>query len=483
MFLISRSFPAQIITSGSCAGGNCQAILDKPDLSKEKPSYYINDIFKSESGQYWRLTFLEEATQDSKINVKITNPSDKDKEIKAIEVKKSTENIPQEVIFHTDNNYSDLLFEKDDSGNAEINISNVHISKLKIENEKEFSSLKQTIRGKMDVNHPDQSQENTGYLFNQLKDPDVILGQIFKPESEYISSVKLDIDIIKQDNNGGKKYKLELREAEYDGEAPDVTSNVLASVDFTSENIEKYRQDDGKFKFPVFARLDKEKYYFIGINNGNVAVDKFNYLRLRGTSDKSQYSNGIVAIKTKGKTYSAPGDLYFITYGLDFEKYLDKKILRGEIIEDIGKGQGMFTYQPGENIYNLADLYEYSPEIDYDDSKNVLFGKMQEGQDSFMIYKFETIYPFTKMKLTGKQANASWGKISISYSYDKNKWTEIPDSMADAQGHIGPFQYFDFSWDAFHEDEIYVKIAPKEFEEGKKYGLGDLRVEADLLMK
>lgn len=486
IFQISRSFPAQIITSDSCAEGNCQAMLDKPVLTQKTSSFYVNDVLKSDSNGYYRLTFLSMANKDTGLVVKITNPFDEDKELEILNLKKSDKNISQSILFFAGNNYSDILFEKADvDDGADINISSVQVSRLEISNEKEFASLKPTIRGEINADIADQLQEDNSYAFNQLKDPNMIFGQIFKPQSDYIASVTLDMDIVKQDNNGGKKYKCELREADFSGGVSDITNNVLSSVSFTAENVEKYRQDDGKFNFPIFARLDPEKYYFIGINNNNVSVDKFNYLRLKGTQDRGKYANGSIAVKTKGKTYSAVGSLYFITHQLKFSEYRDKKILGGEVIEDIGKLKGFYTYRPMENIYDLADLEEYSPDIAYDDDRRILAGTIGSGTDSLMIYKFDTIFSANNVKITGKQASVEWSRFSVLYSYDKIKWDEIPDNITNnSNDPNNGLQYFDYSWNIIPpRSEIYLKIIPKDPQDKEKYGIRDLKVVAGILMR
>jgi hypothetical protein len=488
VFHISRSFPAKILTSQSCTGGNCKAMLVSPTLTRDKPVYYVNDIFKSNLNEYYRLIFQGRANQDTKVILKITNPSDEDREIKILELKKVDANFSQEIIFSTDNNYSDLLFEKlnKDDG-ADISINDVRISKLNISSEAEFASLGPTIRGEINVNSPDQSQIESSYGFNQLKEPDAIFGQIFKPQANYISSVSLDMDIIKQDNGGGKKYKFELREADFDGAVPEITSRVLSSVDFTAENIEKYRQEDGRLKFPIFAKLDTEKYYFIGINNNNVDVDKFNYLRPKGTSEKGKYSNGNVAIKVKGHTYAAVGNLYFVTHGLNFKEYQGKKILGGEIIEDVGKKQRLFTYRPEKNIYALADLETYTSDIGFDDGKEALFGTAKTGEDSNMVYKFDTIFPMKSLSITGRQVSLNWGKVFLSYSYDGENWKEIPSKIAEdssnSQFQAG-LQYFDYTLsEVYPKSEIYIKISPKDGVDDNKYGIGDFKFKAELMMK
>lgn len=486
MFFISKSNPARIITTESCAGGACKAILDKPSLSKENPSYYVNDVMKSSQEGYYRLMFFTRANEDTKLEVIATSLSDNNRELKVLDLKKSYKNSPQEIVFVSDGNYSDILFKKwNDNDGADINISGVHVSKLEISNEKEVASLKPTIRGEINTDSVDQAQTDSSYVFDQLKKPGVILGQIFKPRADYIADVTLDIDIIKEDNNGGKKYGFELREAKFDGGVPEITSNILASVDFTAENIERYRQKDGKFKFPVFTKIDPEKYYFIGINSNNVKVDKFNYLRLKGTQQKEKYAGGMVAVKTKGKTYPATGNLYFITHQLNFKEYQGKRILGGAIIEDIGKSIESYIYKPMGNIYDLADLDESSGKIEYDDDKGVLVGMIESGSDSYMSYKFDTIFPANRVRIEGNQADAEWSKISILYSYDHINWKEIPDNIPEDSNKLtASTQYFDYSFNPSpSRSEIYVKIIPKEAQGKEKYGVSDFSVSADMLVK
>ncbi|MCX6763198.1 MAG: hypothetical protein NTZ97_00475 [Candidatus Moranbacteria bacterium] len=46
-FLINRAFPAEVITSESCAGGTCPIALEAPNLTDKEPAYFANDVFKS----------------------------------------------------------------------------------------------------------------------------------------------------------------------------------------------------------------------------------------------------------------------------------------------------------------------------------------------------------------------------------------------------------------------------------------------------
>ncbi|MFA6047636.1 MAG: hypothetical protein WCV59_00840 [Parcubacteria group bacterium] len=491
IILINKSFPAQVITSESCAGGKCKTILQNPNLTDKNPLLYINDIFESDANGYYRLVFQTEADQDSEIAVVATNPVDERKELKIINVKKLKNDSFQEILFSTDKKYSDILFEKKNkTDGAEISIIGIQISRLNVSSEKELLGFQPTIRGEVDLDVPDQSQTDNSKYFDQLRDPNIIFGQIFKPQVDYITGVSLDMDIVKQSNNGGKKYKLDLRDVDYtEGSVLEIKSNAIYDLSFTINDLEKYRQEDGKFKFPLFARLDPEKYYFIGINNDKIGVNKYNYLRLKGTSDGEKYKNGIVAIKTKGQSYSTTGDLYFETYGIRFGEYNGKKILRGSTIEDIGKGKGIFKYQPRNDSYDLVDTESYSSDVNFDDNKMVLSGSADPNDNSEFIYKFETIFPFNKFRIFARQADIGWSKVSVSYSYDEKNWKEIPATEASeisSSGYsIQKTQVFDYEiQENIPKDSVYIKISPQNpAPEEKEYGVSNLRIEADLLIK
>lgn len=484
-FVINRSFPADIITSEVCASGNCETHVEDPNLTDKNPAYYANDVFNSKKGEYYRLFFRAKANKEGKLVVSASDSIDTEKRLEEIDLMPNGKDDSHEIIFPSDNQYSDILFEKADAKDGtEISISEIQVSKLNVSNEKEFQNFQPTIKGDTDYSAIDQKQLDESKIFDQLKDPGMILGQIFKPQSEYISSVTMDADIIKQDNNGGKKYKFELREATFDGRVPEVTSRVKASVDFTSETIENYRKSDGKLEFPIFLQLDKDKYYFLGINNNNVAVDKYNYLRMKGSGDPDAYPDGMAIIKTKGKTYSAIGNLYFETHGINFSQFDGTKVLSGEIIEDLGKGMGKFNFHTGGKLYDLVDLFSHTPDVNFDDGKKALFGQMSSGNDSEMVYKFETIFPVARIRLTGEQGSPDWTKSAVSYSFDGTNWNEIPSSsyVFDKVSGIENFDYA-FSGGLPMKKEFYIKIAPKEFKEGARYGIKKFKIEADLTMR
>jgi len=493
VFLVNNAFPADVITSEACAGGKCPTALEEPQLTDKESFYFANDIFKSETKGYYRLTFQTKSTADSKIAIKITNPLDEDKKIKEIGITESKENKFQDILFATDDiiKYSDLLFEKiNKNDGTEISITGIHIFKLNVTSEKEFANLKPTIKGATDYNVDLLEQTVNTEYFNQLKDPDIIFGQIFKAPADYITGVVLDLDIIKQSNIQGKKYDLDLRELDYaEGAPPEIRSITPASLSFSLADMDKYRQADGKYKFPLFAKVEKDKYYFIGLDNGKTNANRFNYLRLKGSTDGENFTDGALAVKNKGKTYSAAGDLYFKIFGIKFNEYNGIKILGGTVISDSGKDKGIFKYQPMGNIYDLANFNSYTSDISFDSDKKSFVGTTEDNSESNFTYKFETVFPFSKFHVFAKQPVINWGKTSILYSYDQENWQEIPSVEADEilpnEQKIEGIQTFDSTiFETMPKDTIYLKFQPKDpVSENTKWGISNFIFEAELTMR
>lgn len=489
VFCINEIFPADTISSKNCAKGNCPMALENPVLTDKKPTYYINDILESQGRGFYRLSFWERSTKDSLVNIKLSTSLDEYQNIKTLELKKSFKDDIEEIVFKSSGQFTDLIFEKNNSEDgSEISISNVLLTKLDISDEKELNSLKKTMRGEVDFDVLDQKQSDRSKDFSQLIEPN-ILGQIFKPQVDYISAILLDMDVIKQGNNGDKKYRLELREADFDGETADISPDTAIHLSFSLSDLDKFRQENGQYKFPLFYKLDRDKYYFIGINSGRADVNKFNYIKLKGSGSAESYEYGKAVVKRSGRIFSAGGNLYFATFGIKLKELNDHKILLGTVIEDIGKGQGKYNYQPGGNIYDLADLNSATKDVFFDYSKNIIAGSSDLENNSSYIYKFDTIYPFKKIEISAQQADVNWSQVSLSYSLDGRDWQSISsclkEEISGPKYEVSQFETFNLvlSPDVPRE-EIFLRVEPKErTEKNNNYGIRNLKIEADLTIK
>lgn len=154
-------------------------------------------------------------------------------------------------------------------------------------------------------------ESENDFEFLQLKEEETILGQIFRADESFINEIELDLDIVKQHNNGGKEYKLTIKEVKQKGWDFDIKKKPLRKIEFSVNDLGKFRQKNGKYRFPVSLKTRIGKEYFIGIDNEQMQVDRFNHLILRGSKNSDSYEHGSAAMRRGGETFMLEGDLYF----------------------------------------------------------------------------------------------------------------------------------------------------------------------------
>lgn len=482
-FGLSSSFPAEVITSESCAGGACEQMIKAPSLSDANLKYFQNDVFASNEGEFYRLTFRSRSNKDTIISLKATDILDREKILKSFDLKKSEQDNFQEVIFGTNRKYTDFLFEKEADG-AEVLISDLRITRLNVKNEAELAKILPTIFGEIDSSVIIQSQPKNDLVFRQLIEPKIILGEVFKAEKDFITEIEVDFNIIKQGEGSGGKYEFVLKEASFDFFVPEVKSDSLVSVKFSSADVERFRQPNGKFRFPVYKKVSAGEYYFFGINNDRSDADQFNHLEIRGTAETGDYSDGSVAVKKSGETFSALGHLYFNVFGIAWKEYAGKRILLGETLEDLSGGRIIFKYQPSEKQSAMADLDSFIGEVSFDEKKKTIMGGVEaEKPKGNFTYKLETPFPFNNLKVFAQKNNPEWLKVNLSYSLDGKKWENIPEKAGSEEG---TQEFGQILPGAFRKSLIYLKIEPRidantfQQKDEWKYGVENLRVEGEL---
>ena len=161
-----------------------------------------------------------------------------------------------------------------------------------------------------DFSSPVLEQNEANFDFAQLENLDLFLGEIFQANSEHISAVELDFDVIKQHNNGGKEYTVALKEVKEKNGEWEIKSGELSEAKFQINELTKFRQKNGKYRFDFDADVKEGKYYFVGIDNSKMQVDRFNRLILKG-SEADTFGDGFAATKKDRKTEILKGDLYF----------------------------------------------------------------------------------------------------------------------------------------------------------------------------
>ena len=264
VFLINQSLYANHKkTTESCAGGKCLIVPpEKPQLTKDNAYYFVDDLFKNQSAGYYRLTFQEKSDQAEKIILKLNTYTEKENKIDELSFESSDKFKKQELFFFLPEGFDSLLFQKENSSaTGNIFIKEIGITKLNVTSQDELALMKKTVLGETDSNTVEISQSNSDDRYPWLREKKIILGQVFQAKEPVISAVAFKIDINKNLNPGSRQYSLSLREVKYDEKKVSLVGAVIADAVFSVGSIEKYRQVDGTFLFPLYGILEKDKYY------------------------------------------------------------------------------------------------------------------------------------------------------------------------------------------------------------------------------
>ena len=429
VFLVNRAlYSGQKITAENCSAGKCySALIDKPQLAKGNGYYYVDDLFKDQPSGYYRLTFQEKSDQAEKLILNLDTYAEKLNQIGNLVLSPSDKFQEQEAVFFLPEGFTGLLIQKDDVNSAaNIFIQDIGVTKLDITSQTEAAALKKTIIGEADPYVVASQQSNSDGTFSALKENNFILGQVFQATDTVISSVTFKIDINKNLNPSSRQYVLSLREVNYDGSDVSLNGPVIADLSFSINSIEKYRQADGTFLFPLYGMLEKGKYYLISLDNSKVEVSAQNYLEFRGDHDDASYPNGSAAVKQNKQLYLIDGDLYFRVYSAQLSQGNGAKILGGAKIEDLGKGIGKYSYTTKGYFADLFDLDSASPGTAFSDGNKVIYAPA--SNNASFGYTVNTLYPISKMNFSASQLNATWKNVKVSYSFDQNIWTDLASS-------------------------------------------------------
>jgi hypothetical protein len=415
-------------TVESCFGGKCLNIVaDKPQLAQETNYYYVDDLFKNQSTGYYRLTFQEKSDRAEKILLKLNTYTEKENQIGELVFSPADKFQTQEVIFLLPEGFDNLLFQKEKSGSeGNIFLKTIGITKLNVTGQAELAALKKTLVGETDSDVITDSQLVSDYAFPWLKENKTVLGQIFQAKDPMISAISFKIDINKNLNPGSRQYTLSLREAKYDGESVSFVGPVIADTAFSLGSIEKYRQSDGSFLFPLFGKLEKGKHYFVGLDNSKVEVGEQNYLEPRGARASDSYLAGSAVIKKGKSLYVTDGDLYFKIFSSRLFVENGVKILGGAKIEDLGGGAGKYSYATKGKFVDLLDLESASAGTEFGESDKVIYASAKD--EANFSYAVNTIYPISKLNFSASQLRSGWKSVKVSYSFNQEKWVDLPFS-------------------------------------------------------
>lgn len=424
-FLIARgTFTTERKNADDCQGGKCLPEADF-ELSDRSPSFYADDVLKGKEPGYYRLSYRVRSGEGTKVSVLMATYLEKEQSIGESDILPSDDPESREILFRYPGEYSNVVFRKaDPHDGAGVSIADVRVSKLDVSSEAEFASLKPTVFGRADVSKEEGGQSDSSYAFSSLKTPKTTLIQSFRAESGYISGVALKMDVIKDIAPSSKEYVLSLKAADTDGGSVIPKGSTLAQVKFSADNdLERYRQADGTFRFPLFAVLEKGASYALLLDNSKVDAGDSDYLAVLGSGNDDAYVDGTAAVKQGKSVYRINGDWYFRIYGASFEQYAGQRLLAGVSVSDLGRGVGEYRYGTQGTFSDILDL-DSAKGVSFDPGKKVLLASSKDGNG--YSYRFHIGHPVTAISFKAESVRPGWSDARVYYSFDGNDWSEIP---------------------------------------------------------
>lgn len=453
---------------------------EKP-LASVKLANYFNNI---QEGSFYRLSFWTKNNLGIK-NISV-NVAEKEnvQRLGKLKLKTNLETVHQEVNFQARNYANDLIFVSDDGVVNEVWIDDVILEKLNVSSKEELQNLKPTISGETTWRNIDQEQQSESEDSGDfLATSGRKIGQLFQPQNKLISGISL---LIQRKGNGGLgNYQIQIKEynsdlgivgndlvasrefyfgysaddldvinkkekqmrndaasletAIKDGKIADSTKLDYYPNNITSEQIDtakaKIRADKlavaikdmketfnskMKIEIPFSAKLDTSKKYWIGIDNSTANTDQNNYIKI--FSDDSKGKTGLISeVENSWKSYSK---LSIGIYQPKFTKINENNVLNGATISDLGD-KLVYRYGFDKNDYSSASSFNgrkinnlFSGEVESTD----LFGNYTLKGEKYALYKFDTIFPISKVIIRDGLYDDS---LRMEFSSDAENWKEI----------------------------------------------------------
>lgn len=458
-------------------------------MQPSEPEYIFGDLINGLPGDYYRLTMLvrsESTSSDIRqtgLSFQLRTESNLKETIKTVDLQNDTEYMPIEIVFETGDHYRDLFINKTDIYNkSRVVFKNVTITRLNIRTDGEINSLRKTVIGATTYSNATESAVSSQDSRNiySLAHSGSTVGQIFKANETDLVAVSFKLNFFNGGGNGA--YRITLRSATQNSDGGFVVSDqVITDQTFTTEtakDIYVSSKDSMVFEFPLPAKLMKDSYYFVGIDNNDVVGNLAHCLQVYGVSTKKDTDQGVI-LNSDGTT-SLLGNFYNQQFWAHYNTTVDgNKVLTGSISEDLGNGQGRFYYSTTGQFSDYNDLYSLTPEVQFNEGQKRIIAPAK--LDEFFIYKIDTTYPWSRLYINATQLSNAKDSI-ITYSFDQQSWTALTSKNSDNI----PDESYAVVNDVSSGHVLYVKIMLDPATENVRYynnndhfGLSKLEVSAD----
>lgn len=451
---------------------------------------YQSEIPTLTEGDFYRLNVSMRADPDAssnqsqekeKLSVALQSEFGVKKEIGKLSAPIAEQCIHQEIIFESTGPFNQIILTPIESTSDKIYMSDLSFTRLAISNLDEAAALKASVQG-ITENKPDfvigPGSRAVLHKFDYKNEE--TYGQVFKADNEYLSSVGMKLKI--KGKGGLVSFFVQLREAKLVEGKFQIDPRIIQTTEFHPYDPQSYVDNEGIWRFPLPAHLEKGKYYFVGINNLNSQSDYFNNLSLIGTKGESGRESYAGAIGTDN-FIEPEGELYLKLYTSVYTLAEGERVLPRVKFEDVGDF-GRYQYRSGVTSDSLLDLYSASENkngrVFFDGKTNAILGYAQNDID--YVYKFNMLYPIKEVDLSLNDLGENYVRPLIYYSFDNKNWQKV-DQIPEKKGSklendnskdpniVNPKQYGGKIFASGSSKEFYIKVTYNSATVGLKEGL------------
>ena len=363
-------------------------------------------------------------------------------------------------------------------GDNKIFMKDFKIEELNIDSAAQLDKVEANFVGQTDGSQILYKPEAANYVPYYTMANQALYGNVFQANADYFSGALFRFKIVGRGGLG--KYWVELHQAVKDGDSFRVDPAVISSSSFMAASPDPTAVSGDSWRFNIPAFLQKNSYYFIGINTRDSQSNLFNNLKLYGSK------SGSSSFKIdNGKTVSI-GTIDVELYGADFSQVDNEKILTGAIFDNKGKN-AYYSYQSSGAISDVLDLFAAAPtsnesDVSFDRDNKVVVGRVEDGVS--FTYKFNTHLPIQQYSLEASQIGGDYTFAKMFYSRDNQHWQEIVAKEVTNQVGNLPYWHFSELIDLNSSSHfLYLKITPDLSDSDKKvkkFGIKDLKFIAQL---
>ncbi|MFC1644678.1 hypothetical protein ACFL08_01470 [Patescibacteria group bacterium] len=443
-----------------------------PNITDKKPELIMQNVLRSEKGDFYRIYFDAKADSDETVYVKLRDDMNREEEVQSFSIMgpedKSSDNQLKryEIIFESSYFFDELIFYKKDTNvnkdrsdwdEGSVYIHNVKVSRLDIDSQADIGNIIPITVGKSEIIEGEHLK--TGYSVNfkkRLSRKNEKVRQFFVSDWNYLTGVNVNLDVVGDGGNG--KYYARLGQLNRESRKVE----VLREIKFSADEIEKYYYRNGSCFFRFDVVLTKGATYYVEIVNKDVEVDEENYVSLRNISNKNN-------------------DYFSIDVARALESDDGVVILNGSKIEDYGSRM-TYYYDAQRSWSEALNIYDFKGDMFFDGEDNILANKLREG--NYYTYKVDTIYPFEKMRIKARQKKSKEDvRVIFEYSFDNTNWKVIQGSRKNDKS---PFEY-DLIIDSENKESnvVYFRVSyvGNKNKKSRSFGLSEFNINALLLKK